>query len=183
MTAASETTAPPATQPPATQPPATQPEKFIAAPPATQLEAEPPAIAVGPRDLPGAQVSLGIDPPLALNAASSELGPPAPVLPAEVPAVAAVQEEGPEEEQESSDVIKKEGRVDIVPCEEKHLNVGRVCESNFLGIKAGEFRNRKVAAIRSNLAVGHFLQLRGEGWLWVGGVALRHAQVPREGAC
>ena len=107
------------------------------------------AIAVGPRDLPGAQISLGIDPPLAVNATSSELGPPAP---------ARVEPVVKEPEEQGADVLKKEGRVDIVPCEEKHLNAGVVCESNFLGIKAGEFRNRKVAAVRSNLPAERLLE-------------------------
>jgi hypothetical protein len=79
-------------------------------------------ISIGPSDMPGAQLDLGMDPYLALNAGRSSSAPCV-----DAPAVAPV-----------ADVVKKEGRTEIVQCPEQHLNVGRASATNFFGIKAAE---------------------------------------------
>ena len=117
----------------------------LAAQPEAAAEPEAAAIAVGPRDVPGAQMSVGISQPMAVNAAVTDLGPPV------VPREAAEPE---------IDVVKKEGRVDIIVCPLVSVNVGKVLDHNILGIKSGEIRNRKVAAIRSTSSAEQL-------WEWV----------------
>jgi hypothetical protein len=79
-------------------------------------------VSIGPSDMPGAQLDLGMDPYLALNAGRSSSAPCV-----DAPAAAPV-----------ADVVKKEGRTEIVQCPEQHLNINRGSATNFFGIKAAE---------------------------------------------
>ena len=103
-------------------------------------------VPMGPPGLPGAQLGAGIEPELAV-------GHPLQAHFAGLAEAAVDPDPQPSRAQGTGQyIVKKEGKTQIVVCDERHNRAG-LQMAPVLAIKKGEFRNRKVAGISSKLSV------------------------------
>jgi len=86
---------------------------------------------------------------VAVQGGSSELGPPR--LPSQASSSSSCSSSSSSSQpaqQGLQDVIKREGQFHIMQRREVHTNLNKASANGFISMKAGEFRNRKVAAIK-----------------------------------
>lgn len=105
-------------------------------------------IRIGPRDIPGAQLDLGMEMTVAVQGGNSERGPPRPASSGRAGGSSAST--GPSGDATVEDVvIRRDGQKHIVPCNVTHGKPNRKADAEFFTMKVGDFRNRKLAAIKS----------------------------------